>query len=73
MEFLLVRLGSKPIAWKGANRFRIAVSLAEQTRVRFIFEGKKKDIGKILPVKIKTSNRSTLFGEKIKNSDKRVA
>ena len=38
-----------------------------------ILEGKKTDIGKILPVKIKTSNRSTLFGEKIKNSDKRVA
>ena len=38
-----------------------------------IFEGKKKDIGKILPVKIKTSNRSTLFGEKITNLNKRVA
>ena len=38
-----------------------------------ILEGKKEDIGKILLVKIKTSNRSTLFGEKIKNLNKRVA
>ena len=38
-----------------------------------IFEGKKTDIGKILSVKIKTSNRSTLFGEQIRNFNKRVA
>ena len=30
-----------------------------------IFSGNKNDIGKIVPVKIKQSNRSTLFGEKI--------
>jgi len=32
-----------------------------------VFNGKKNDIGKIVPVKIKESNRSTLFGEKINN------
>tara|TARA_Y100001935_G_scaffold128646_1_gene106669 strand:- start:256 stop:1542 length:1287 start_codon:yes stop_codon:yes gene_type:complete len=38
-----------------------------------IFQGKKSDIGKILSVKIKSSNRSTLFGEKINDVDKKVA
>ena len=38
-----------------------------------IFNGKKEDIGKILPVRIKQSNRSTLFGESTINSNKRVA
>ncbi len=38
-----------------------------------IFNGKKKDIGKIVQVKIKDSNRNTLFGEIIANSDKKVA
>ena len=38
-----------------------------------IFNGKKEDIGKILPVKIKRSNRSTLFGEAIRNSNQKVA
>jgi len=38
-----------------------------------IFNGKKEDIGKILPVKIKRSNRSTLFGEVISNSNQKVA
>ena len=38
-----------------------------------IFDGKKEDIGKILPVRIKQSNRSTLFGESTINSNKRVA
>ena len=38
-----------------------------------IFNGNKKDIGKILSVKIKGSNRSTLFGEKIDNSNLKVA
>ena len=41
------------------------------TSVRF--NGKKEDIGKIVSVKIKTSNRSTLFGEIINNSNQRVA
>ncbi len=38
-----------------------------------IFQGKKSDIGKILSVKIKSSNRSTLFGEKVNDIDKKVA
>ncbi len=38
-----------------------------------IFKGKKSDIGKVVPVKIKRSNRSTLFGEKINISNKKVA
>tara|TARA_B110001452_G_scaffold164279_1_gene137017 strand:- start:320 stop:1648 length:1329 start_codon:yes stop_codon:yes gene_type:complete len=38
-----------------------------------IFNGKKDDIGKIVPVKIKQSNRSTLFGEIINNPNQRVA
>jgi len=38
-----------------------------------IFNGKKEDIGKIVPVKIKKSNRSTLFGEKIFSSNQKVA
>ena len=38
-----------------------------------IFEGKKDDIGKILPVRVIKSNRSTLFGEVIKSSIQKVA
>ena len=38
-----------------------------------IFNGKKSDIGKIVTVKIKQSNRSTLFGEIVNNSNRRVA
>ncbi len=38
-----------------------------------IFNGKKEDIGKILPVRIIKSNRSTLFGEVINNSNQKVA
>ena len=38
-----------------------------------IFSGKKEYVGKILPVKIKQSNRSTLFGEVISNSNQKVA
>ena len=38
-----------------------------------IFNGNKSDIGKIVQVKIKQSNRSTLFGEKINNSNQKVA
>mgnify|MGYP001344400743 FL=1 len=38
-----------------------------------IFNGNQSDVGKIMPIKIKTSNRSTLFGEKIVNSNKKVA
>jgi tRNA-2-methylthio-N6-dimethylallyladenosine synthase len=38
-----------------------------------IFNGNKNDIGKIVQVKIKHSNRSTLFGEKINDSNQKVA
>ena len=38
-----------------------------------IFNGRKEDIGKIVTVKIKQSNRSTLFGETITNSNQKVA
>ena len=38
-----------------------------------IFDGNKSDIGKIVQVKIKKSNRSTLFGEKINRSNQKVA
>ena len=38
-----------------------------------IFDGKREDIGKIVPVRIKQSNRSTLFGEVISNSNQKVA
>ncbi len=38
-----------------------------------IFNGKKEDIGKIVSVKIKESNRSTLFGEVINKSNQKVA
>ena len=38
-----------------------------------IFSGTKSDIGKIIPVKIKGSNRSTLFGEKINISNQGAA
>ena len=38
-----------------------------------IFDGKKEDIGKVVPVKIIKSNRSTLFGETIINANQKVA
>lgn len=38
-----------------------------------IFNGKKEDIGKIMSVKIKRSNRTTLFGELAINTNQRVA
>ena len=38
-----------------------------------IFNGNKSDIGKIVRVKIKQINRSTLFGEKINISNQKVA
>ena len=38
-----------------------------------IFDGKKSDIGKIVQVKISKSNRSTLFGEIVDNSNQKVA
>ena len=38
-----------------------------------IFNGKKEDIGKIIPVKIKSSNKNTLFGFSNINSSQKVA
>ena len=38
-----------------------------------IFNGKKEDVGKIVSVKINKCNRSTLFGEKVFSSSKKVA
>ncbi len=38
-----------------------------------IFNGKKDDIGKIVPVKINKSNRTTLFGEREFGSNQKVA
>ena len=38
-----------------------------------IFNGTKNDIGKILQVRIKHSNRNTLFGEIEINSNQKVA
>ena len=38
-----------------------------------IFNGKQEDIGKVVSVNIKKSNRSTLFGEIINRSSKKVA
>ena len=38
-----------------------------------IFNGKKEDIGKIVTVIIKESNRTTLFGEMVNNSNQKVA
>ena len=38
-----------------------------------IFNGNKRDIGKVVQVKIEKSNRSTLFGEKISSSNQKVA
>ena len=38
-----------------------------------VFNGNKEHVGKIVPVKIKKFNRTTLFGEIIKDSDKKVA
>ena len=38
-----------------------------------VFNGKKTDVGKIVQVKINSSNRSTLFGERVYSSNKKVA
>jgi tRNA-2-methylthio-N6-dimethylallyladenosine synthase len=38
-----------------------------------IFNGKKKDVGKVVQVKINKSNRSKLFGELVVNSNQKVA
>ena len=38
-----------------------------------IFGGNDHDVGKVIKVKINTSNRNTLFGESLNNEEKRVA
>ena len=38
-----------------------------------IFTGKKEDIGRIMSVKIRQSNRTTLFGDIVNNSSQKVA
>ena len=38
-----------------------------------IFNGQKEDIGEVVPVKIKQSNRTTLFGNVVNNSNQKVA
>ena len=38
-----------------------------------VFDGNKSDIGKVIQVRIKKSNRSTLFGEKINSTNQKVA
>ncbi len=38
-----------------------------------VFNGNKEHVGKIVPVKIKKFNRTTLFGEVAEDSDKKVA
>ena len=38
-----------------------------------IFDGQKEDIGKILPVRIKKTNRTTLFGNIVRKLNKKVA
>ena len=38
-----------------------------------VFDGKKNDIGKVVPVKIINSNRSTLFGKLAPNFKQKVA
>ena len=38
-----------------------------------IFEGDKKNIGKILPVRITNSNRNSLFGKIVYNLNQKVA
>ena len=38
-----------------------------------IFNGKKEDIGRVMSVKIRQSNRTTLFGDIVNNSNQKVA
>jgi tRNA-2-methylthio-N6-dimethylallyladenosine synthase len=38
-----------------------------------IFDGQKENIGKILSVRITKTNRTTLFGEIVNKSNKKVA
>ena len=38
-----------------------------------VFNGNSEHIGKIVPVKIKKFNRTTLYGEVVEDLDKKVA
>ena len=38
-----------------------------------IFEGKEENIGKVISVKIISSNRNTLFGKIVENYNQKVA
>ena len=38
-----------------------------------IFDGMDQNVGNIVKVKIKSSNQNTLFGEKVKKSEQKVA
>ena len=38
-----------------------------------IFDGNDEDVGKVIKVKINNSNQNTLFGEKVKKSEQKVA
>ena len=38
-----------------------------------IFDGNDQEVGNIIKVKINESNQSTLFGESVKKTEKRVA
>ena len=38
-----------------------------------IFDGNDQEVGNIIKVKINDSNQSTLFGESVKKTEKRVA
>ena len=38
-----------------------------------IFDGNEEDIGHVIKVKINNSNQNTLFGEKVRKSEQKVA
>ena len=50
-----------------------ACRIALEYMTPVIFNGQKEDIGKVVPVKIKQSNRTTLFGELANNTNQKVA
>ena len=38
-----------------------------------IFDGNDEDVGQVIKVKINNSNQNTLFGEKVRKSEQKVA
>ena len=38
-----------------------------------IFDGNDEDVGQVIKVKINDSNQNTLFGEKVRKSEQKVA